>query len=245
MSMDLALMLIALSTALALTGAAWTLRKYRSKANRYLEHLPRHVWNTVSLQNLIGSLIPMPPPTGWAADSDLLAELSRLVALSKPSTVVELGSGLSTIVVAATLRNNGAGRLISIDHDPGYAHATYQNLELTRLQAHVEITVAPLIKQFFSREKADWYDFSKASLPEKIDLVFVDGPPAMLDKGIRLPALDYFWPRLADGGNIVFDDTDRPSEQAFIRKWLNRNPDAIARRLDTLKGCTIISKRAR
>lgn len=245
MPLDLILALAALLLALGATiFAASSIRAYRRKTNQYLEYLPRHIWNSISLQNLIDSPIPLPSPTGWAADSDLLAELSRLVALSKPMIIVELGSGLSTAVIAATLRNNGLGRVISIDHDADYARNTQQAIELAHLQSHAEIVVAPLGKQPRAHGDTSWYALENVPLPANIDLVFVDGPPAPLDRNIREPALDYFWPLLAAGGSIVFDDTDRLAEQTFINKWLSRHPDAITRRPATLKGCTIITKPA-
>lgn len=242
MSFIISLILTLLLLAFGSAVAAHLFRKYRNMTNRYLDYLPRHVWNSISLQKLIGSPIPLPPPTGWAADSDILVELSRIVALSKPKIVVEVGSGLSTMVIAALLRDNGSGHLISIDHDADYAKATFQSLELARLESHVEMLVAPLRKQPLSNCEAGWYDLSSASIPETINLVFIDGPPAALDRNIREPALDFFWPRLAKHGHIVFDDADRNAETAFIDRWLSRHPDASVRRPVTLKGCAIISK---
>lgn len=241
----MSMILIAILSLIFVSGAAisaWIIQSYRKKANRFLEYLSRHVWNSISLQKLIGSPIPLLPPTGWAADSDLLTELSRLVAFNKPKLVIELGSGLSTVVMAATLRSNGQGRLISIDHDTEYAHKTRQSLGLAGLTTLAEVRTTPLKEQRQLGPSSIWYDLSDNSLPESVDLVFIDGPPAMLGTNIRAPALDYFWPRLSTNGLLVFDDAARREENTFIEQWLINHPDASLHRPVTLKGCAIISK---
>ncbi|MEN1960940.1 class I SAM-dependent methyltransferase [Luteimonas sp. MJ246] len=240
----LAISLVALSVSILILVfiiAVQTLQRYRRKANLFFEYLPRHIWNTASLQKLVGSPLPLPPPTGWAADSDLLVELSRLVALNKPNLVVELGSGLSTVVIAATLRSNGSGRVISVEHDASYAHSTQQSLKMAGLDALVEIRVAALEEQR-GVSSTVWYGLSDESFPELVDLVFVDGPPAELGNNIRESALNYFWPRLAANGSLIFDDARRPEENTFIERWLRGHPEALIQHPLTLKGCAIISK---
>lgn len=240
-------MILAIITiATATVATAWlvveTLRRYRKKLNRYLEYLPRHIWNTRALQQLVNSPVPLPAPTGWAADSDLLTELSRIVLEQKPLTVLELGSGLSSVILSATLRKNGRGQLFSIDHDTEYAAATSRLLSQNALNSFAKVLVAPLHTQIIHDYEHIWYDLSALEIPSRFDLVFVDGPPSVRGARSRAPALDIFWPMLSIGGCIVLDDAERKDEKAMIAKWADRNRNAKITSVSTLKGCTVILK---
>ena len=60
---------------------------------------------------------PIPPTRSWAASPDLLLTLVDLVRRYKPQLVVELGSGVSTLIVAKA----GAKKVISIDNSDEFA----------------------------------------------------------------------------------------------------------------------------
>jgi predicted O-methyltransferase YrrM len=42
----------------------------------------------------------------------------------RPKFVIECGSGSSTALIAACLQRIGQGRLVALEHDPGYARKT-------------------------------------------------------------------------------------------------------------------------
>src|SRR5262245_39338462 len=81
-------------------------------------------WDTANLMATLGPRVPLPRPGGWAVSADLLAELSRRIIAERPRLVVELGSGLSTIVTGLMLRPFQDARLVSIEHDTEYAQRT-------------------------------------------------------------------------------------------------------------------------
>src|SRR5450631_1633404 len=103
-------------------------RKLR-RLRRMVRAQERHVWETHNIFRIFQGTAPLPLPGGWAASTDLLGEIVRAVATHRPRLIVELGSGISTLVIAAALRANGAGRLISIDADEAYAATTRQQLQ--------------------------------------------------------------------------------------------------------------------
>lgn len=82
------------------------------QATQQLEHLDR-LYLRLGLPR--GSL---PSTRGWAASADFLNILQEHLSAHRPRTLIELGSGLTTIVTARTLQQLGGGRLLSIDHDP-------------------------------------------------------------------------------------------------------------------------------
>ncbi|MFM1968610.1 MAG: hypothetical protein RL590_1467, partial [Actinomycetota bacterium] len=52
----------------------------------------------IQLSNLLQFKSTIPPTRSWAASPDLLLLVSETVKKIKPSLVVELGSGISTLV---------------------------------------------------------------------------------------------------------------------------------------------------
>jgi Methyltransferase domain len=146
------------------------------------------------------------------------------------ASVVELGSGVSTIVLARAARELGV-RLVSIDHDPGWAGEIRALLRREGLE--VEVTEAPLAAldseairvpaEPLLRAPESWYDLAALGevLPSRIDLLVVDGPPTAEspDVLIRAPAVPVLEGRLAEACTVALDDVSRRAEQHTARLW--------------------------
>src|SRR5690606_5204664 len=59
-----------------------------------------------ALRQLLKFDLPLPATRGWAAAPDFLLHLCQRIATHRPKVVVELGSGVSTLVAAAALAAN-------------------------------------------------------------------------------------------------------------------------------------------
>lgn len=231
---------------LVATVVIWfRLRRFRELANRQVEYFASHAWNVISLQKLLDAPLPIPAPTGWAAASDVLCELARQVLLRQPRVVVEYGSGVSTLVMAAAIKKNGAGKLISLDHDPIYAQQTRDLLRENDLDQFAEVRDAPLRAGAGADPSVEWYSAGAMTDIPAVDLVFVDGPPGRRGVNVRGQVLPLLWPRLAPGGTIVFDDARRTEERAAVLDWAAKHPDADLQFLPHLKGTAIIRRRSR
>lgn len=165
---------------------------------------------------------PMPPSGRWAMDARSLLELSGLIKESRPSLVVELGGGTSTVWTGRLLKEFG-GRVVSIDHDAQFAEITRWNVGRHGIGETVEVRLAPLAL-WPDGAGAPWYDTSAFEDLKDIDLLIVDGPPATVATDARFPALPAFSSRLADGAYVVLDDADRPAEMAAVERWLAEFP---------------------
>ena len=66
----------------------------------------------IQLINLLQFKSAIPSTRSWAASPDLLLLIAETVRKNKPSLVVELGSGVSTLVSA----KSGARKVVSIDN---------------------------------------------------------------------------------------------------------------------------------
>lgn len=177
---------------------------------------------------------PMPPSEMWAMSPQGLLELYALARRHRPRTIVELGSGTSSVWLAYALASvgraqdgveAGEGRLITLDHDATYAERSRSTLELHRADiAHAEVRCAPLQPIDVGGESFEWYSLDTLSSVNEIDMLVVDGPPGGTGPQARYPAVPLLKERLSDGAVIVLDDVARDDEKEIIRRWLDETP---------------------
>jgi predicted O-methyltransferase YrrM len=198
-----------------------------------------------ALQGLYAELdlkVSLPPTRGWAASPDFLLELVRHTRAHHPLTVVECSSGASTLVLARCLQLNGAGKVLSLEHDPYYAAQTRQQLQRHGLQDWAQVLDAPLQPHALSSESWPWYDIG--GLPAKlgIDLLVIDGPPQSTRTLARYPAGPLLFPRLNPGGQVFLDDAARSDELAILQRWQREFPSLEHTTRVCEKGCAVITK---
>lgn len=129
--------------------------------------------------------------------------LYMLARHGKARAIVEFGTsfGISTIHLAAALRDNGGGRLIGSELEPGKVAAARANLHAAGLGDLVEV------------REGDALETLARDLPEVIDLVLLDGHKALYP-GI----LDRLESRLRPGACIVADNAGAsPAYLARVR----------------------------
>ena len=119
--------------------------------------------------------------------------LYMLARSCRAATVVEFGTsfGVSTVHLAAALRDNGGGRVISSELEPTKAAQARENLAEAGLADLVEI------------RSGDALETLSRDLPDPIDLVLLDGA-----KGLYPKILALLEPRLRSGALVVADNAD-------------------------------------
>jgi predicted O-methyltransferase YrrM len=162
---------------------------------------------------------PMPPSGGFALNPTDLLDLLQLIRTRKPKLVLELGSGTSTVWIAYALEKVG-GRLVSLDHDPGYAEKTRAALAAHGLVEVAEVRDAPLRPVLLDGRSFPWYDMDALADLREVDLLLIDGPPEKTGPDARYPAMRVLEDRLADAATVVFDDAHRQDERVALRKWV-------------------------
>ncbi len=162
---------------------------------------------------------PIPPLGGAALLPDSAATLIGLINERRPQLIVELGSGVSTVIAAAALRQLGTGRIISLDHDEHYASLTRSHLRHHRLTDWAEVRHAPIEVTHIDGQAWNWYSKSALGHEGAIDLLIVDGPPRKVQSLARYPAVRVLFDRLAPNCVIVVDDTNRGDEREIVRRW--------------------------
>lgn len=198
---------------------------------------------TIWLHQALCPRLPLPPMTGWSACPEFAAELAALVLSRGPKRILEVGSGVSTLITAYALeRNKGEWQLISLDQDIDYADRTRETLARHRLATRTNVWHAPLVKYSLQGTSWEWYDLSKVPLPEDIELLIIDGPPNSTQPLARYPAMPLLLDRLSANAVIILDDANRASERGVVTRWLMEYPELEHTYLHTAKGTSIFRR---
>ncbi|MBB4193333.1 putative O-methyltransferase YrrM [Rhizobium aethiopicum] len=140
----------------------------------------------------------------WLPVSREAGTLLYMLARScRAQTIIEFGTsfGISTLHLAAALRDNGGGRLITSEFEPSKVRRARENLTAGGLIDLVEI------------REGDAFRTLGTDLPDTIDLLFLDGA-----KGLYRDILELVEDRLRPGALIVADNADvSPEYLARVR----------------------------
>lgn len=130
--------------------------------------------------------------------------LYMCVRACKPTCIVEFGSsmGVSTIYLAAALRDMGGGRLIGTDLEPGKVKRASANVAAAGLAEFVEFRVGDARKTL------------EGGVGSKIDMVMLDGAFTLY-----LPVLKVLEPHLKPGALIVGENAfeEAPGYIDYVR----------------------------
>jgi predicted O-methyltransferase YrrM len=126
--------------------------------------------------------------------------LYNLIRACRPATVVEFGTsfGISTLYLAAAVRDNGAGRVVSTELSASKAAAARRTFVETGLDDLITIL------------EGDARD-TLGSVNGRVDFALLDGW-----KDLCLPVLKLLEPRLPPGTLVVADDVDLTDLQSYL-----------------------------
>ena len=189
----------------------------------------------IQLTQLLDFKAPIPGTRSWAASPDLLLTISEIVKKYRPGLVVELGSGVSTLIAS----KSGARKIISIDNSEEFGGKTVALLKEHKVRG-AEIRIAAL--QPYANGSI-WYDTSAIKDLKKIDLLIIDGPPGSKNPEARYPALAEFKEKLSAKAVIVIDDVHREGERKLAEDFAKAMPNHQLVILDHEKGTAVISPR--
>jgi predicted O-methyltransferase YrrM len=114
--------------------------------------------------------------------------------------IVEFGTsfGVSTIYLAAAMRDNGGGKVITSEFLPEKVEQAKKNLAEAGLIEYVEFRVG------------DAFETLKKDIPN-LDMVFLDGP-----KDMYLDVLKMLEPKMRTGAILASDNTDHDGLEQFL-----------------------------
>ncbi|WP_322768287.1 class I SAM-dependent methyltransferase [Frankia sp. Cr1] len=180
-----------------------------------------------ALQPLVKGFVPW---TAWSMRPAAIVSIINELELKRRRTVVELGSGASTIFLARAVEGTG-GRLVSIEHNHEYANYIRRLISREGLERVAQVETVDLNRYapVDTGKPAGWdlpevwYDIDviRSVCPMGIDMLIVDGPPAG-DQGtvlVREPAVGALRDKFNSEFSIFLDDADRLAERETMQCW--------------------------
>ncbi len=238
-----AILLFSLAAVVALLIIVTYIENYRG-IQYALQQSENNYRQTESLFYLFSTMRfqhPLPAMRGWWAISpDFANIIIALIREYKPRLVLEAGSGVSTLITAYSLREIGKGSVVSFDHDERFAAISAANVKKHGLQDIATVIYAPL-KEVVIRDKTWlWYDTEQLCNLGPIDMLIIDGPPGIIQRLARYPALPILFPLLSENAVVLLDDAFRADEREIVRRWLKEFDGFSLEEIDVEKGAAIL-----
>jgi predicted O-methyltransferase YrrM len=142
----------------------------------------------------------------FRADADYLRAIYYAVRETE-GRVLECGSGISTLLLSATV----PGRITTLEHSRLWAAVTRHELRKLGLKD-------PVVRSPLTRHAAGiWYD---TRLSDGYSVIVCDGPPGHRGgRGATLPiAIRHMTPKAV----VLLDDVERPEERTISETWADR-----------------------
>lgn len=165
----------------------------------------------------------------WPIEEEFAIKLIEIIKSNKPTNIVELGSGTSTLIILKTLNMLGVNyTLTSFDSDPIFLAKTKELLiyEGVYDDKKVKLIFSPIQDININNVSYKWYNPDDFKFDfNKIDFLFIDGPVGGLCKNCRYPAINIFKKYLGDGSIAILHDSKRPDELEILSMWSKENPE--------------------
>jgi predicted O-methyltransferase YrrM len=157
------------------------------------QYTPEQRTAMVSSESDYVSLYTLAKDTHLAVSPDTGKLIYMLARASKARSIVEFGTSfaISTLHLAAALRDNGGGRLITSEFEPSKVERARRNIEAAGFSDLVELRAGDALETLAK------------DLPERVDLVLLDGAKALYSRILAL-----IEPRLTPGAWVIADNAD-------------------------------------
>jgi predicted O-methyltransferase YrrM len=180
----------------------------------------------IQSMGMLSSLLPNNkyiPITSYTLSPTSIAHIINEIVLLQKKTIVEFGSGLSTLIIARLLSYHKLdANIFSIDHDREWHNFLRSSLNEEGIGDNVKLIQADLESTTcYDNQQCKWYakDILEEALPKEIDLVIVDGPPIQYGKHCRYFAIPFLLNRLSKNYSVFIDDIYRKGENQILHKW--------------------------
>ncbi len=180
----------------------------------------------------------------WSMDSrdfEAIFDTVRGCQARGRMSVVELGSGVSTIVLASVLpRMVKELDITAIEGEKYYVHHVQELVRRYDLDRYITVRWVPFAKTALGI----W--FSKPELQQvmsdkRVDMLIVDSPPGVSSRCARQPAIPFFLPYLKPNATVMLHDALRPDESLIAKDW--RQYFRVCYRIKTLRGFAVFEGR--
>ncbi len=146
----------------------------------------------------------------WSAREEYLAACIAHALIAR-GPILECGSGLSTLLIAAIAKRQGLSYW-AFEHQPIWANKVRGYLNEYELNSVIHSNPLKDYGDFC------WYEAPLKLMPENFSLIVCDGPPKRT-KGGRYGLVPVMKGRLKSGCRILLDDAYRCEELEIANRW--------------------------
>lgn len=176
----------------------------------------------------------------WSASPDFLQTIVDHCLKTRPATILECGSGLTTLMLARCCQLNGRGHIYSLENGAEFAGKTRSFLAAYGLQEFASVLDAPLETKTINGMDYQWY--ATAEVPRQdIDMLVIDGPPGFIQRHSRYPAFPLLSDKLSPGCRVFLDDAARSDEREIVELWKSEYPGTKHEYLELERGCSVLT----
>jgi len=181
----------------------------------------QEVHDAKALQRLEPYIDDYLPWTGSALRPSAVAMMYNEIVIHNRSRVLEIGCGMSTVMLSKFLSERGAS-MVSLENDKDWITVTQRNLGDN--EHACEFIQAELVSQEINGSRYKWYDLDNDDVVTKLsnqpfDVLLVDAPIANTGHNARYPALHKLRDYLAEDFVVFLDDIDRKAEEEIASEW--------------------------
>jgi len=184
---------------------------YSESASADAQTSIRIVQQVASFKHIVeDDRLPFPE---WSVGRAFARQLTHHLEQTCPKHLLEVGSGSSTVVLAAYAAQAQAA-FTSLEHEPRYFQQTRHLLNQFGLEHAVDLRLAPL--QPTPCPDGNDYPWYATELNDSFDFVLLDGPPERFG---RQAALFVLAAQLVKPWEIWLHDGQRPHEKNCVSLW--------------------------
>ena len=154
-------------------------------------------------------------PDGFAGNASLLYFIFKFLYREKPKSVLEIGSGQSSLLTSRYIKSNSEANVTILEENEDW----YKRVDsMISNGDNVRLIHSPLESVKVKRRKKMWYSTKIFDTEDaKYDLIIIDGPVGTYR--LSRAGICNHLPKIIDKGNfvIIFDDSTRKGEIDTIK----------------------------
>lgn len=167
---------------------------------------------------------PLAFSSGWSLGEEAYCRILDELRAFDVRTVVEFGSGTSTLRLSRDLPE---ASILSIESAPEFRRDTESRLASLGGPACVEVDLRPI--EWQRHGLGLFRSYAVGGFPDAIDAILIDGPPITTRRG-REACLYQVFRHARLGARVYLDDYCREAEQQIVRNWLRAYRGSLVQR---------------
>lgn len=161
-------------------------------------------------------------PTSASIGTPTVRWLAAILQMVQPHSILELGTGYSSLIFASYAKRKGGVRITSLEHDYPWYKNQMQILRQLSLDSEIDLLLAPITLTQHGVDQLALYDKSVMDkFVDQSDLTFVDGPVGSKYGGPgRKGSLRQGITATRRGGLILLHDALREEEFGLVQSLM-------------------------